>query len=392
MNVLVIGAGMYVTGRNNSGVGTLLASLAEASKNVSINKVIVAATNFANEKTVGENAARINELLGLNVVVAYKNIIGPPETCIQDLCKENEFGCAILSIPDHLHYEYAKAVIQMGIPCLVVKPLVPTVSEALHLKSLCEKYGVYAAVEFHKRWDATNLWVKRAISENKLGDILYMTVDYSQRISIPKSTFKSWAYKTNIFQYLGVHYVDLIYFLTGFLPVRAAAFGVYGTLKASGIDTWDAITASIVWENPKRPDHKFNSQFSVNWIDPECTSALSDQKYKIIGTKGRIECNQKDRGLEIVSDESGIQQINPYFSEFLPNPDGALCFSGYGFESVKQFLVDVQKISNGERQASHFKEIRPTIEQAIISTAVIEAVNKSLHNNSEWECISNEIN
>jgi hypothetical protein len=39
MKIIVIGAGMYVTGRNNSGVGTVLSSLSQLSKEMKIEKV-----------------------------------------------------------------------------------------------------------------------------------------------------------------------------------------------------------------------------------------------------------------------------------------------------------------------------------------------------------------
>ncbi|MES2780548.1 MAG: Gfo/Idh/MocA family oxidoreductase, partial [Bacteroidota bacterium] len=87
----------------------------------------------------------------------------------------------------------------------------------------------------------------KALSENKLGKLLYFTVDYSQRIDIPSVTFKGWAHQTNIFQYLGVHYVDLFYFLTGYKPMKVMAYGTDGVLKAQGIDTYDSVHTNIVW-------------------------------------------------------------------------------------------------------------------------------------------------
>ena len=45
MKIIVIGAGMYVTGRNNSGVGTILSSLSQLSKEVEIEKITVIASS-----------------------------------------------------------------------------------------------------------------------------------------------------------------------------------------------------------------------------------------------------------------------------------------------------------------------------------------------------------
>ena len=387
MRILIIGAGMYVSGRNETGSGTLLSALAQISKSRSIASVTIVATKASNADEISKATQRINNIVGSNLAVYYQVIRGSIPEAIDLLCAAQSFDCAIVCVPDHLHFEYSRALITHQIPCLVVKPLVPTLKEGVELEKLSSSLNVYAAVEFHKRWDITNLWIKKILHEKRLGKILYFTVDYSQKLSIPSSTFSSWASKTNIFQYLGVHYVDLIWFLTGFRPIRTVAIGTVGRLKAMGIDTWDSIHASIVWENPADKGDWFVSQFSTNWVDPECTSALSDQKYKVIGTLGRVECDQKNRGLEFVTEESGIQQINPYFSEYIADVDGKNNFSGYGHESISRFVDDVHAIKIGKTTPVYLSKNRPSIKDALVSTAVVDAVNRSLKNNFSWEAV-----
>ena len=50
MKILIIGAGMYVTGRDNTGVGTILSSIAESSKNINIEK---GDKKYANSRFIG---------------------------------------------------------------------------------------------------------------------------------------------------------------------------------------------------------------------------------------------------------------------------------------------------------------------------------------------------
>ena len=52
MNILVIGAGMYVLGRGKTGVGTILSSLAENSKTVKIEKVGIIAKDPDNRPII----------------------------------------------------------------------------------------------------------------------------------------------------------------------------------------------------------------------------------------------------------------------------------------------------------------------------------------------------
>ena len=60
MNIRVIGSGMYVTGRNNSGVGTILSSICEYSKKSYIENVTVVSKNEESGSDVKEAEARIN--------------------------------------------------------------------------------------------------------------------------------------------------------------------------------------------------------------------------------------------------------------------------------------------------------------------------------------------
>ena len=107
------------------------------------------------------------------------------------------------------------------------------------------KNNVIGIVEFHKRYDEANLYTKKIIQDKLLGEILYYHVDYSQRISIPRDTFKSWVEHTNIFQYLGVHYIDLVYFVTKATPMRVLAMGQKNWLKKKKINTFDSIQCFI---------------------------------------------------------------------------------------------------------------------------------------------------
>jgi len=387
MNILVLGAGMYVTGKHDTGVGTLLAAVTESSKTLNIKKVTIAARSPENAAVVMEAAQRINGILKTSLAVEYVVLDVADEASLACHLKENDYACVIVSLPDHLHFTAAKIILEHKIHCLVVKPLTPTLHEAQSLLKLQRENGVYGAVEFHKRFDETNLFTKKTLRNGQLGKLLYFTVDYSQRIEIPRNVFSAWADKTNIFQYLGVHYVDLIYFLTGFIPDKVSALGTAGVLKENGINTYDSVHAQIIWVHPENEQESLVSQFNINWIDPNISSALSDQKYKVIGTKGRIECDQKNRGLEFVHEDFGIQQINPYFSDYLGNPDGQMQFGGYGYKSIALFLDDVTQIQQGKRDIAKLYQMRPSFQQALVSTAVIDAVNKSLEENGSWRGI-----
>lgn len=387
MNILVIGAGMYVTGRLSSGPGSVLATIGEVSKSASIDGVTVVSRNASSGEDVINAVHEINHILEIDLRVEYEPLGEHSVEHLKTILQKKKYDCGIIALPDHLHYDFAKVLIEHTIHCLVVKPLTPTVKESLELIALQNMNNVYCAVDLHKRYDQANLLIKDAIQRGQIGKPEYVTVEYSQRIEIPTIVFSRWVNKTNVFQYLGVHYADMIYFITGYHPERVSAVGTRGKLTEQGMDTDDSIHAMIIWKNPKNNNEKLVSQFSTNWIDPNTSSALSDQKYNVIGTKGRIECDQKFRGIELVNEDRGIQTLNPYFSKYYSNARGKKSYAGYDCASISQFIYDVEDLTSGKITIEALDHMRPTFKESLVSTAVVEAVNRSLNNNSNWELI-----
>ena len=304
---------------------------------------------------------------------AYKNILDAMESP----------ACAIVAVPDHLHYEIAKDCLNAGLHTLVMKPLTPTLSEARELASLAKKQSLYGAVEFHKRWDRQNLMLRDIFKSGKLGDPLYTWTEYSQRKSIPTEIFRSWVEKTNILQYLGVHYVDIIRFITGATPIRVMALGQKNWLKNQGLNVHDAIQCMVEWEMENNT--KFTQILLTNWVDPESASAISDQKLKIIGTKGRFEADQKTRGIRLIIDGKNLEEPNPDFSQPYRTADNKSRWQGYGIKSIATFLQDVNDIYKCKITLGSLVGNRPTFEEAVISTAVVETAGKSLAANGNWK-------
>lgn len=379
MKILVIGAGMYVTGRHGTGEGTILASLAQSSRELNLEKVDIIARNPSNATVIEEATTRINNRIGANLKTQYIVVASVAEY----LDKDANYDAAIIAVPDPVHYEIAKEVLEKNIPCLIVKPLTTCLSDARDLVRIQREHRVYAAVEFHKRFDESNRYIRRLIENGTIGTVRYFVINYSQRISIPLEVFKEWSAKSNIFQYLGVHYVDLVYYLTGALPERAMAIGTMGVLSEKGIYTYDSIHAIIQWRGGEG-DNSFITVMNIGWIDPHCTSALSDQKFMLVGSAGIINADQKNRGIELIKDGVGIQHPNPYFSDYLPKMDGGMEFQGYGYKSVRRFLDDVQDLKSGCISLDELDATRPSFHQGLVSTAVIEAVNKSIMQSSNW--------
>jgi predicted dehydrogenase len=378
---------MYVGGRGAGTDGTVLPTLMQAQSRGLIGDILVAATARQSIDNLRVKLGELNTRLGTRVQVrGYPTRDGhDPLAYRQGLAELPHPGCAIVAVPDHLHASITSDVIRAGVHPLVVKPLTPTLGEAQKLVELADKHNVYGAVEFHKRWDDTNLLLRQALSDGRLGEVRYVAVEYSQR-RMMRNVFESWLDHTNIFQYLGVHYVDLIYFLTGARPVRALATGQPGIGGNYGPPGHDAIQALIEWEDPPTR-RRFVSTIATNWIDPNSTSAMSDQKITVVGTRGRYQIDQKHRGAQLVTESGGIEDVNPYFSQVYAGADGSVGVHGYGPRSITQFLTDVRDLAAGRRKRQDLVWSRPSFQDCLASTAVTEAVNRSLSQGSGWVAV-----
>jgi hypothetical protein len=71
--------------------------------------------------------------------------------------------------------------------------------------------------------------------------------------------------------------------------------------------------------------------------------------------------------------------VNPYFSQLLPTERGAR-LEGYGPRSIEQFVRDVEAREAGRPLES----CAASFEEGVISSAVCEAVRRSLARRGRW--------
>ena len=383
LNVLIIGTGMYVSGRGTPGYGTVLPAVFQWAKKAGMKEIFAAGTGPSGIAAMKKKASALNDDLGTDIRVRYFPSGGRTDKnayvkAIEEIPRP---ACAIIAVPDALHKEVMTRTIRAGLHTLVVKPAVLTVDDLRELLAAQSRHRVYCAVEYHKRFDLANLRLRDAIRDGAIGDPLYAIVEYSQRKEVPSVIFKKWVASTNVFQYLGVHYADIIWFATKATPVRAMAISHDGWLAQKKIKAKDAVGGIVEWKMPS--GKKFVSYILTSWVDPAGTSAMSDQKIKFIGTKGRFESDQKDRGITVVTDSRGLEEPNPYFSAAYGQA-GERSYRGYGIESIRTFLEDAVGIESGQSWPEALEGKRPTLKDSLVSTAVVEAVNKSLGASGNW--------
>ncbi|MBI5558983.1 MAG: Gfo/Idh/MocA family oxidoreductase [Deltaproteobacteria bacterium] len=385
VDLLIVGAGMYVCGKGTDGYGTILPAALEACRAGLVRRIHIAAQSGKSAGSAMGKAEELRKLMGVDAEVTVSPLgsehDGSAYLKAADALAPD--SAAIISVPDQLHYDIARQLIERRVHVQVVKPLVPGAEETRALIALRKKYNVLGLVEFHKRFDESNLKLRELIESGALGELLNFRIQYSQRKMIPTRAFRGWIEQTDIFQYLGVHYVDLIHFLTGAKPARVMSYGLKKYLVRQGVDTFDTIQTLIEWQQTDGGD--FLSSHLTGWIDPDSSSAMSDQRLEVVGTRGRCRVDQKNRGVSLSLDGNGAEEINPYFTQLYPAIDGGnKRAAGYGPESILSFLRDVRDIKNGVSRAGDLGGLRATFETSLYVAAVLEASRRSLAEKNRW--------
>ena len=151
LNVLVVGAGMYVCGSGTDGFGTILPTLVQEQHLGKLGEIHVSATRPESVTLLQKKLNALNRLMGTKAHVHTYPTEGTRDTQAYKQALETvpRPAAAVISVPDHLHASITQDVIKAGIPPLVVKPLTPTVEEAQHLIKLLDQHQLYGAVEFH---------------------------------------------------------------------------------------------------------------------------------------------------------------------------------------------------------------------------------------------------
>ena len=115
---------------------------------------------------------------------------------------------------------------------------------------------------------------------------------------------------------------------------------------------------------------------------------MSDQKFNMVGTNGRVELDQKNRGVRTITEDDLIEDINPDFCRMYGNKVGSISWRGYGIDSIVTFFQDVINLNYKITTKNKLVKTRPSFEESRYSTAVLEAANYSLKNGSVWKKIS----
>jgi len=316
-----------------------------------------------------------------------------PDAYKEALAALGEHGVVIVATPDHFHTPVIMDAIEAGRDVVCQKPLCLKVEEAHQIDTAAAEAGIYVYTDYHKRHDRAIRAAKHRYGKGYLGEMLHGHAWIEERREMPLDIFARWCEQSSSFEYIGVHYADAYYFITGLKPKRLAAFGQKKFLPKHDKDAYDAVQATIEWEDGSV------LWIQTSWVCSEHNSALTNQGLQLSGTEGEYWADHKDRNLHFVTQEGGYEHYNPnFFKEYDDwDADGEIQYVGYGYDSIVQGLNDVRNIDRacgglkGPERLERRRELiaalastRPLPSQALIGTAVNEAVRLSVDNGSRF--------
>ena len=394
VNILIVGSGHYSTGTTvlsgkkatDQDCGVLLPSALELRARGVVDKIAIAARDGKKLSNLSEKITSISKSFNCSDdLIFYPQGDRVDDTAYKKAIQEMPRPCVVLiAVPDHIHMEVMSCCIENSLPFMVVKPAVTKLEDLYILLEKLEKNPVLAMVDYHKVYDDANIMLKEEYQTGMYGNMQHFTSLMTHRrdmIEIFSRSLNSEA-PPNVNHYLGSHYIHMAGFITGAEPqdVRAISqSGVAGKMLENG-DIADIIETQIRWKGVN--NKVFTSYHISGWSDPSETESMTYQEVHLLCENGHIDSDQRYRGFRKVLSGEGCSAPNPYFFSLNTGPGGNSLDSKYGFLSVKTFVESCIKISDGDITLKELEGSLPTLRESDKVTAILEAADLSLENDS----------
>lgn len=256
----------------------------------------------------------------------------------------------VVGLPDQLHFSAIMYALEHNQHVMTVKPLVLKSAEAEQIEREAYARGLVVGIEYHKRFDDRSLLARRRYRDGWFGEFKLGTASLLEKWYYRNSNFQNWCTTANsdAFTYVGCHYIDLVHFITGLLPVSVSLYGIRDKYP-NGNEGFLWTDARIIWDNGA----VLNVQNALGF--PDAAPGTNTQGLNMY-------CAGKDAGAWIRHDDQyrGIQYAytktppgagNTTYAE--PSTDyfqyldlGAkgLVPTGYGYRSIDWILRSCKRV------------------------------------------------
>ncbi len=138
------------------------------------------------------------------------------------LLETERLDIVAIATPPATHVEIACAALERGIHVLIEKPLATTLEDARRIAEAAERTGVRATVDLMMRYNPILSGLREVTREGLLGKLFRVDVEnYAAGDSLPpEHWFWNWDLSGGILVEHGVHFFDLVHFLSGKIGVK----------------------------------------------------------------------------------------------------------------------------------------------------------------------------
>jgi predicted dehydrogenase len=320
-----------------------------------VRKIDICALDTAPLKALAENP-EFHESFPGQGFTPHPALSEPADARFPELYKEVIAGMApgnmvVVAMPDNLHYAVVKYALQHDQNVLCVKPLVLKYEQSVEIEKLALEKGRFVGVEYHKRFDRRSLIARRGYELGHFGTFIMGEGKLIEPYYYRHSNFQNWftCDRTDPFTYIGCHYVDLVYFITGLKPVEVSLKGIKGKFP-NGNDVFLWSHGRVMWEN--------GAMLSViNGLGyPDAAAGSNDQGMILYcegdDQTGLIFHDDHNRGVAysylqaIGPGGSKYNYASPDFYRLVPWEGPGYKPIGYGYESVAGITQAIQHLES----------------------------------------------
>lgn len=298
----------------------------------------------------------------------------------------------VVAVPDTLHYAVVMEALRHDQHVCAVKPLVLEHAQAREIEREARARGLVVGVEYHKRFDDRSLMARRKYREGWFGEFKLGTASLMEKWYYRHSNFQNWFTPENsdAFTYIGCHYVDLVHFITGLLPVAVSVYGILDRFP-NGNEGYLWTDARVIWNNGAC----LNVQNTLSF--PDAAPGTNTQGLTLYckgGSDGALLSHSDQyRGLKYsyakTPDGEGATvyaEPSPDYFQYVDLGGPGLTPVGYGYRSVEYILSQCIRLAaepSLERRQSMLAEmdrtgVMATPANSSYNELVIEAGRKSL--------------
>jgi D-galacturonate reductase len=385
VDVTIVGGGMITN-------DLLLPSLYHLQRTGLVDEISICALNTAPLKALKENEEFLQAFPG-HSFTPYPSLETDPATEYPQLFKEiiaamKPRQAVVIALPDHLHYDAVKEALKHNQHVLCVKPLVLKYEESVEIEELARDKGLFVGVEYHKRFDRRSLVARRHYQSGHFGEFVMGDAKLIEPYYYRFSNFQNWftSDRTDPFVYVGCHYVDLVWFITGIRPVEVSVVGVKKAFPNGKV--------GYLWANGRV---RYENGALLSVTDglgyPDEGSGSNEQGLTMFcegdGKTGMIKHDDQFRGVTLCYLEGlgpgGTKHnyVNPDFFQLVPWEGAGYKPVGYGFDSVAAIINaiglmegEVAGLSDTDALQRQREILKETDDRGIIATPGNSYINE----------------